>query len=404
VGRRLVVALACVAMMLGVPRWSAAASTTSYSAFARTRITPPEPNIFNWEQAVPFGTPPATAGTLTLFYGRNGPGTPCPDPSTVDYLCWRAYGAAEGATMHAAARVTRKNTTGPVSDIAIGYAAIAYENMNLVSAVPVVSGVVFLGLGGGSTATGGSGSIIVTARPEVYVNETGLECLGGICEPFPIPNFDGSYLKIELRALTTIGADAVPVDANADADYVDTLTVQAIELRDASGQKIPDAVVTLTDQSDNVTFTFPNAVPATTTTIAGATTTVPGGGTTTTTTLAGCEPGATYASIQCRLAALTVLVKGSAGKLAPKLGKLLTKATGGVQKAARLGATARTAAKGLRKAAHALQAYDKMLGSKKATKTLDDATRTSLRAAGAAIATDVAILQQALSTTARRGP
>jgi hypothetical protein len=54
-------------------------------------------------------------------------------------------------------------------------------------------------------------------------------------------------------------------------------------------------------------------------------------------------------------------------------------------------------ARGLRKAAHALQKYDAALDSKKAQKTLDDTTRASLQAAGAAIATDVTSLLSALT-------
>jgi hypothetical protein len=179
--------------------------------------------------------------------------------------------------------------------------------------------------------------------------------------------------------------DQVPVDATGDADFVDTLTVQAIELHDASDQKIPDAMVTLTDQSDNVLFTFPNTAPTTTTTVPGATTT-------TTLPAGGCEVAATYTSIECRLAALDMLVKASAGKLAPKLSMLLAKATAGTQKAAQPGTPQRRVTKGLHKAAHALKAYDTLLGSKKAKRLLDDGTRSSLQAAGAAIAADVAML------------
>src|SRR5206468_4019489 len=170
-------------------------------------------------------------------------------------------------------------------------------------------------------------------------------------------------------------------------------TVRSIELHDANDQKIPDAVVTLTDQNGNVIFTFPNTIQATTTS-----TTIPGTTTTTTLPSGGCEVMATYASIECRLAALDALVKASAGKLAPKLSKLLAEATGGVQKAAQPGTAERRVAKGLRRAAHALKSYGTVLGSKKAKKTLDEGTRSSLQAAGATIATDVASLLQARTT------
>jgi hypothetical protein len=291
--------------------------------------------------------------------------------------------------LHAAARITRKNSVGPVSNIAVGEATIQYEQMNVVSGVAVSSGVVYVGLSGSATRTGSA----TIASADVYVNGIVVECPGGVCEPVQIPNFDGSFLSIDLRAGAAVGGeDQVPVDGNADADFVDTLTVQAIELRDANNQKIPDAVVTLTDANGHVTFTFSNTIQTTTTTVPGASTT------TTTLPSGGCEVTATYASIECRLTALAGLVQRSAGKLAPKLSKLVTKATSGVQNAARPGAPVRRVAKGLRKTANALRSYDKVLGSRKAKKMLDDTTRSSLRTAGAAIAPDVATALQQLTT------
>jgi hypothetical protein len=233
----------------------------------------------------------------------------------LDYLCLRAYAAADIVALHAAARLTRKNVVGPVEHFSRGVATVAFDQMNIVSPVPVVSGYVFLGLAGSATSSSSSGAN-VQAYAEVYVNGTSVPCPGGACAPFQIPNFDGS-LRVELWAFVSVGqSDELQVDATADADFVDTLTIQAIELHDASDQKIPDAVVTLTDQNDNVTLTFPNTVQAATT----STTTISTA--TTSTTIAppgGCEVAATYASIECRLAALDALVKTSAGKLAAKL-------------------------------------------------------------------------------------
>ena len=384
-GRRLVaVTLACLAGTLAIPGWSAAASTVQYEAEARWYSAAPDDRdkvLYSGQSSVP-----VSIGSLTPNDGRLGP---CPDPSTNDYLCLRAYAAADIVALHAAARLTRKNVIGPVSHYSRGIATVTFQQMTVVSPVPVVSGYVFLGLAGSATSSSSTGASPLLAYAEVYVNNTSACLSGGVCEPFQIPNFDGSFLSLELFVYVAVNeTNEVAVDATADADFVDTLTVQAIELHDGNDQKIPDAVVTLTDQDGNVTFTFPNTVQATTTS-----STIPGA--TTTTTIAppgGCEVAATYASIECRLAALDALVKASAGKLAPKLSKQLAKAIGGVQRAAQPGTPERRVAKGLRKAAHALRSYDKMLGSKKAKKTLDDGTRSSLQAAGAAIATDVASL------------
>jgi hypothetical protein len=281
--------------------------------------------------------------------------------------------------LRARARVTRKNVIGPVQVVVFADATTSFEEMNVVSPVPVASAVVTVGR---------DGSTIGNASGDVTLNGSGVPCLvGSVCEPVRMPNFDRS-MTISLRAYAAVAeGNQVPVDAHSEGDYLNTVKVLAIELHDANDQKIPDAVVTLTDDNGNVTFTFPNTVQATATTVPGASTT------TTTVPSGGCEVTATYASVACRLAALAALVRGSAGKLAPKLGKQLAKATGGMQKAAQPGAPERRAAKGLGKAANALRSFDALLGSKKAKKTLDDATRSSLQAAGAAIATDVAKLR-----------
>ena len=385
-GRRLIaVTLACLAGTLAIPRGSAAASIVEYQAEARWYSAFPDDRdamLYSGRSPVP-----VSIGSLTPHDGRSAP---CPDESTNDYLCLRAYAAADIVALRATARLTRKNVVGPVGHYSRGIATVEFQQMTIVSPVPVVSGYVFLGLAGSATSSSSSGAS-TRAWADVYVNGEAAQCPENFCAPFRIPNFDGSYLGISLWAYVTVDEpNEVSVDATADADFVDTLTVQAIALHDADDQKIPDAVVTLTDADGNATFTFPNTTDATTTTLPG--------GTTTTTIPGGCEVAATFASIDCRLMALDALVTASAGKLAPKLSKKVGKAIAGVRKAAPPGTPERRVAKGLRKAANALQKYDAALDSKKAQKTLDDATRASLQAAGAAIATDVASLLSALTT------
>src|SRR5690349_14528574 len=266
--RALVIPLACLA--LAIPRGSSAATTIQYGAEARWYSTAPDDR----SQLLTIGlsATPVSIGSLSLIDGRRPPG-PCPDPTTNDYLCLRAYGAADGfGVLHAAARLTRKNVFGPLGHFARGIASVTFQGMNVVSSVPVAYGYVYIGLVG-TTSSSGSGAD-VQAYATVNVNNTEAACTGNVCQPFQIPNFDGSYLSLDLGAFVVLnGPDQVPVDATGDADFVDTLTLQAIELHDASDQMIPDAMVTLTDQSDNVLFTFPNTAPTTTTTIPGATTT-----------------------------------------------------------------------------------------------------------------------------------
>ena len=328
--RLVAVALACLAGTLALQPGSAAASRVTCFADVRGGTYPDDPEAFRTFFRQDVGPIPesATAGTLDSFSRNYGP---CPDAGAANYLCWGAYARAEGTTLRARARVTRKNVIGPVQVVVFADATTSFEEMNVVSPVPVASAVVTVGR---------DGSTIGNASGDVSVNDEGVPCLvGSVCEPVRMPNFDRS-MRISLRAYAAVGeGNQVPVDAHSDGDYLNTVKVLAIELHDANDQKIPDAVVTLTDDNGNVTFTFPNTVQSTT---------VPGATTTTTVPSGGCEVTATAASIECRLAALAVLVRGSAGKLAPKLGKQLAKATGGMQKAAQPGASERRVAKGLR--------------------------------------------------------
>src|SRR5262245_17495304 len=101
--RELVIALACVVGTLAIPGWSAAATTITYGAEARRYSTAPDDR----SQLLTTGpsATPVSIGSLTPIDGRRPPG-PCPDPTTNDYLCLRAYGAADGfGVLHAAARL-----------------------------------------------------------------------------------------------------------------------------------------------------------------------------------------------------------------------------------------------------------------------------------------------------------
>src|SRR5690349_21451953 len=192
--RALVIPLACLA--LAIPRGSSAATTIQYGAEARWYSTAPDDR----SQLLTIGpsASPVSIGSLSLIDGRRPPG-PCPDPSTNDYLCLRAYGAADGfGVLHAAARLTRKNIIGPVGHFARGIAAVTFEGMNVVSPVPVAYGYVFIALVGTTSSSSSGGT--VDAYATVNVNNTEVACTGNVCEPVQILNFDGSYLSLSLLA------------------------------------------------------------------------------------------------------------------------------------------------------------------------------------------------------------
>ena len=139
--RRLVaVTFSCLAGMFAAPRSPAAASTVEYTAEARWYSAAPDDR----DKVLSSGlsSVPVTMGSLTSNDGRSNP---CADPSTLDYLCLRAYAASDIVALHAAARLTRKNVVGPVEHFSRGVASVAFDQMNIVSPVPVVSGYVFSG-------------------------------------------------------------------------------------------------------------------------------------------------------------------------------------------------------------------------------------------------------------------
>lgn len=397
--RTIAVAVLLAVGALAPPCGAGAASLVLYAATAGYKILPPDPSPADVFLFVAQSPVPVIRGSPT-FFSRSGPG--CPDPSTADYRCMRVFGEADLVggrlvTLRAAAQVRRRNVTGPVGITAYGDARVEFYNMGVAASSPVATAYVNLGLTGAASQGATDAGVSLQAFGTVRVNGVVVQCPGTRCEPFAVPGFDGQFLSVALRSDAAMSASAgVPVDAHAEADFADTLALLSIELHDANGEKIPDGVVSLLDENGDAIVTFPNTIETTTsTTQAGGTTTSTtqvGGTTTTSTTLPDpCAGVSSYEAITCRLAALAALVENRAGTAAPKLLAQIRKATAGVQKAAAAG-TPRRVGKGLRRAVRALRRYDKLLASKKVRAALDDATRATLQAAGAAILSDVQTL------------
>src|SRR5262249_47210054 len=109
-------------------------------------------------------------------------------------------------------------------------------------------------------------------------------CTGNSCLPVEVPHWDyAGCTTLDLRAAVGF-ADQHGLtgwDAEAVADFADTLKLVAIEPLDDQGHTIPGLQYSITDAQGTPVFTFPQTPPPSTTT----STTLAGTGTTTTSTL-----------------------------------------------------------------------------------------------------------------------
>jgi uncharacterized repeat protein (TIGR01451 family) len=112
-------------------------------------------------------------------------------------------------------------------------------------------------------------------------------------------------------------------------------------------------------------------------------------GSTTTTTLPGCEAGASFDGVACRVAGLrTRLGQLGLGKIGKQLDKTLRKAATAIAQAQ--SASGKKRVKAVRRATKAMNAFGKKLASKAAVKTMDAATRAELSAPVGGILADLA--------------
>jgi len=253
-------------------------------------------------------------------------GDTCPAVNPPD-SCASYYGEANlvGSngglfTLHASARLRMTNATGTgFVQLVYGGARAWIIGLAFSSVAPPVSQVYFnFRLHGTRLETTTNGDVKVVGTGLAYLSADAqhyLQCSADACLPIVVnvssawnPNAEGgtSFL-LDLRTDANITAPlGAQFDAEAFADFRDTLELLSIEPKDANGDTVPDVSLVIKDVLGQTTYTFPNAQPTTTTTLAGATTTLPGGSTTTTTTLpggGGCDESDGIASIECACAA-----------------------------------------------------------------------------------------------------
>jgi hypothetical protein len=348
--------------------------------------------------------PPVMVGSPTGEFSRGG--ALCPSPDTPDYLCATRFSAA-GITggrlwLKASATLKRKQAIG------LGYGnsdALVYGDTtvtiyNLGNTASLATGYVYFvfGLGGTATTTKTSSEVQSQASGVATLSGIGIQCTGDPCPPIPIVvrwpspvDFTSSHsFRLNLRADARAGAPVdFPYDAEMTANFADTLELLAIQVHDENDQPRPDVKAFLTDTMGNPMPPYDNTIPEVTTT-----TTLPDGVTTTTTLpgTGGCELGASYAGLACRLDALRALVgQFDLGKLAKPLLKTLNKATAALAKAEALAdAPVKRRMKSITKATNAMAAFRRKLDAKGAVKKIDGATRATLQAPVAALLADLA--------------
>lgn len=344
-------------------------------------------------------TRPQTVDTGDFGHG----GAYCAAVGTPDYICARYFaeaGLAGGRrlTLRALARVERRNAaTFPGGALIHGVAQVSIYGMTGSVASPVSYAYINLGLSGTRAMSTNNGNVTVQAFSTVSLNGVPVQCDGSTaCAPVKVPNFDpagGLVLSLRVDAAIANPQGASGYDAAAVADYSDTLELLAIEPRDANDQPIPGAYYTIPDVNGEP-YVIPTTPETTSTTVAGATTT------TTTTLPPGCVPEATTASVRCRLDALAAAVQTAAtGSLGTKLQAKLAAARASLVKAEALVAgPASKRRKALRKTLKQAGAFAKLLGSKKARRTIDEATRTALGAPVPVLDADLRALLAAASS------
>lgn len=413
-------------------------SSVAHGAFLGGVCAPGRHEVFFTPRSSPDGLS-VTSGSVGEFTCG---GALCTSSGPANYLCARALAVAEFAgaaggggpiSLRALARLTRRNAT-EFGGFSTAYSSAQVEIYGLAHAVlptPAAIAYIHFGLSGTVTQSASDSGVVVVASgvARLTAGKTyALQCLGQSCPPIRVPianpaapdpeSWDMQYLGLYLEARTAISAPSgIVFDAEAVADLSDTLTLDAIALHDANDQPIPGAQVYVTDLDGNPIHTFPAEPPppttttvpeatTTTTTVPGVTTTTtlpvgvtttttPAGVTTTTTVPGGCAAAATVGSVACRLAELAGAVSASDGVLEAKLLRQLGKARSALDGA---GGAGRQAKKALRKVRAAVSAYGKILGSRKARRTLPDASRAVLLGPVAGLRADLTALLRATAT------
>jgi hypothetical protein len=352
----------------------------------------------------------ATCGAVTPI--------PC-DGSGTNYICWDYFGQTElvggaRALMRARSRLVVKNYTSQFQSgkLVYGGARVTfYQVAYAVGSTPGKYAYFNFALHGVRTESTNNAGVTLTSRGTAFLSadkQHFLQCFADVCAPIKVEispsNWDpgrpdGTVFLVDLRADTGLGIPAgVAVDADVFADYASTLELLSIEIKDENDQTVPGSQLVVNDAQGQPMLTFANTPPTTTTTLPGGTvtTTLPGGTVTTTTLPAVCPTGATFESIDCRLANLVQAVQDAAdGSVESKLAGKLSSAQQSVAAAEQaLGTSRKQSAKKIGKALNALGAYKNVLKTRAAKKALTNDIRSSLAAPLASLKADLKALKK----------
>jgi hypothetical protein len=388
--------------------------------------------------------PPALETSVGEFSNN---GALCPPLDTPNYICGYFLGESDLVgppgggglvTLRASARLRQRNfTSNGFARIVYGGARVTVSGLKFSTVVPPLSLVVFnFLLHGTRVETSNNGQVTVVGNGVAYLSADAqhfIQCFADVCEPIKVKvgsnGWDpgapgGTAILLDLRTdARTSAPPGVVFDAEAAADFKDTLEVLSIEVQDANGDAIPGVSLVITDAQGQPTYTFPNTPPppstTTTTTLPGVTTTTLGGGTVTTTTLPGattttlgggtvttttlpveCAPGATFGSVACRLTTLLQAVQvATDGSLESKLVGKIAAAQNAVTNAEQLvGSSRKASSKQIAKAVSALASYKSLLKTPAAKKALVKDVRAALAAPLAALRADLKALRIAKPT------
>jgi hypothetical protein len=364
--------------------------------------------------------PPALETSVGEFSNN---GALCPPLDTPNYICGSFLGESDLVgppgggglvTLRASARLRQRNfTSNGFARIVYGGARVTVSGLKFSTVVPPLSLVVFnFLLHGTRVETSNNGQVTVVGNGVAYLSADAqhfIQCFADVCEPIKVKvgsnGWDpgapgGTAILLDLRTdARTSAPPGVVFDAEAAADFKDTLEVLSIEVQDANGDAIPGVSLVITDAQGQPTYTFPNTPPppstTTTTTLPGVTTTTLGGGTVTTTTLpVECAPGATLGSVACRLTTLLQAVQAATdGSVESKLVGKVAAAQNAVTNAEQLvGSSRKASSKQIAKALGALAGYKNALKTRAAKTALVKDVRAALAAPLAALRADLKAL------------
>jgi hypothetical protein len=261
---RLVLALACALALVPLP----AGAVIFYSVSVGAR----QPEFFTFMLD---RTEPQKIDISEFSYG----GSLCPAPGTPDFLCGRLYSEAgnNGGRLFLRSAVSLKRTDADPSvhpEVA-GYADTTIwisEMGGWVAPGPAPFAAFYFGLSGTlvQSSTSGTAAVGAFARATLQAGSGGgVQCIGQIdCPPQEtvyrvlVEDWNPTQgFRLNLRSDAYASAffnSPGGWDAEAVADFADTLEILAIEVLDEKGVRMPDVVLSALDSNGAPVVTFSN--------------------------------------------------------------------------------------------------------------------------------------------------